>query len=86
VVRAAGQALVFNGRGHSIADWAWALRNLRQDSLTLVKLQGEGLQARSGGYEGEALDAKSREFLAAVRSHTVDAFMAANTNMINRDK
>jgi len=85
VMRAAGQALVFNGRGHSVTDWAWALHNLRQDSLTLVKLQGGGLST-GGKYEGEALDAKSKAFLTSVRTNTVDDFMATNTDMVNRDK
>ena len=38
VLRAAGQSLIFDGRGHSVVDWAFALRNLRSDSMTLIKL------------------------------------------------
>jgi LCP family protein required for cell wall assembly len=85
VLRAAGEALVFNGRGHSIADWGWALRNLREDTIQMVKLEGGGL-GNGSGYEGEALNEKSRAFLRAVTAGTVDQFIVANTDMINKAK
>jgi anionic cell wall polymer biosynthesis LytR-Cps2A-Psr (LCP) family protein len=85
VIRAAGEALVFNGRGHSVADFGWALRGLREDSITMVKLQGGEIMS-GGTYGGEQLDATSRQFLAAVRANTVDDFMVTHTDLINRDK
>jgi polyisoprenyl-teichoic acid--peptidoglycan teichoic acid transferase len=85
VLRAAGEAVIFNGRGHSVADFGWALRNLREDSIMMVKLQGGGLGTGSN-YQGEQLDAQSREFLNAVRTGTVDDFMVANPELLNRAK
>jgi anionic cell wall polymer biosynthesis LytR-Cps2A-Psr (LCP) family protein len=85
VLRAAGEALVFNGRGHSIADWGWALRNLREDSILMVKLKGGGV-GNGRGYQGEQLDEKSRAFLNAVVAGAVDDFMVANPDMINKAK
>ena len=85
VLRAAGQAVVFNGRGHSVADFGWALRNLREDSIMMVKLEGGGVGTGSG-YQGEALNEVSRGFLESVRNGTVDQFMVANPQLVNRAK
>ena len=47
VLRAAGQAVVFNGRGRKITDFGWALRNLREDSIMMVKLRGRRRRHRA---------------------------------------
>jgi anionic cell wall polymer biosynthesis LytR-Cps2A-Psr (LCP) family protein len=85
VLRAAGQSLIFNGRGHSVADWAFGLRNLRSDSLTLIKLPHASIGSGSN-YQGEQLTAPTESFLASVRDGTIDDFMAANPALINKDK
>jgi anionic cell wall polymer biosynthesis LytR-Cps2A-Psr (LCP) family protein len=85
VLRAAGQAVVFNGRGHSVADFGWALRNLREDSIMMVKLEGGGV-GTGRNYQGEALNEVSRGFLDSVRTGTVDQYMVANPQLVNRAK
>ncbi|MFK3984909.1 LCP family protein [Micromonospora sp. NPDC050397] len=85
VLRAAGQSLIFNGRGHSVADWAFALRDLRSDSMTLIKLPHAALGS-SSNYQGEELKAPAEEFFASVQDDSVDAFVAAHPDLINKDK
>jgi anionic cell wall polymer biosynthesis LytR-Cps2A-Psr (LCP) family protein len=85
VIRAAGQSLVFNGRGHSVADFGWALRGLREDSIVMVKLPGGGV-GTGRNYQGEQLQPVAREFLASVRAGTVDDFMLSHPELINREK
>jgi len=86
VIRAAGESLVFNGRGHSIADFAFALKGMRQDSITMIKLPGGGVENSSGKYAGEALQPVAQDFFAALRSETVDAFIASHPELVNREK
>jgi polyisoprenyl-teichoic acid--peptidoglycan teichoic acid transferase len=85
VLRAAGQSLIFNGRGNSVADFAFALRNLRSSSLTLIKLPGEGV-GTGNKYKGERFEPVVTEFFAAFSAGTVDDFLAAHPELINKDK
>lgn len=83
VLRAAGSSLVFNGRGHSVVDFGMALRNIRSDSITTVRLPGGALE-KGGKYQGEQLQPVAREFFDAVRSNQVDAFMTAHPELVNQ--
>ncbi|MDG4823324.1 LCP family protein [Asanoa sp. WMMD1127] len=85
VLRAAGESLVFNGRGHSVAEFGFALKGMRQDSITMIKLKGGGV-SENGKYAGEALDASAQGFFASIRADTADAYIAQHPEMINRDK
>ncbi|GAA4456286.1 LCP family protein [Phytohabitans houttuyneae] len=83
VLRAAGQSLVFNGRGHSVIDYAITLRNIRSSTITMVKLPGEGV-GTGRNYRGEQLVAPSKDFFAAVRNDTVDTFMGSHPELISK--
>lgn len=83
VLRAAGQSLTFNGRGHSVVDYAFTLRNIRSSSITMVKLPGEGV-GTGRNYRGERLLPPAQDFFDAVRTNTVDEFMATHPEMINK--
>lgn len=85
VLRAAGQSLIFSGRGHSVADWAFALRDLRSDSMTLIKLPHAALGS-SSNYQGEQLKDPAPDFFASVQADTLDTFVAAHPELINTDK
>ncbi|WP_329103918.1 LCP family protein [Micromonospora sp. NBC_01699] len=85
VLRAAGQSLIFSGRGHSVADWAFALRDLRADSMTLIKLPHSPVGTASN-YQGEQLKAPAPDFFASVQADTLDTFVAAHPDLINTDK
>ncbi|GIF48668.1 LytR family transcriptional attenuator [Asanoa ferruginea] len=87
VIRAAGEALVFNGRGHSVAEFGFALKGMRQDSITMIKLAGGGVNNSAGKYAGEALkQPDAQDLFTAIRTDKADAFIAAHPEMINRDK
>jgi anionic cell wall polymer biosynthesis LytR-Cps2A-Psr (LCP) family protein len=82
VVQAVGDAMVLDLRGRRIHEFAYALRNLRPEGVTLVGLPGNAVSG-SGGYQGEALAPIQSSYFAAVRSDTVGAFLAANPGLIN---
>lgn len=83
VLRAAGQSVIFSGRGHSVADFGFALRNLRSNSIMTVKLPGGGVFAPGGSYQGERLQPVAQEFFAAVVAGTVDSFMFSHPALLN---
>jgi anionic cell wall polymer biosynthesis LytR-Cps2A-Psr (LCP) family protein len=83
VLRAAGQSLIFDGNGHNVVDWGLALRNIRSENMTLVKLPGHGL-IQNGKYQGEALDPTAGEFFQSVTNGTVASFMLSHPEYINK--
>ncbi|MFG2056985.1 LCP family protein [Micromonospora sp. NPDC048930] len=74
VLRAAGRSLIFNGRGHSVVDFALALKGIRSDSIETIKLPG-GPVTINGAYKGEKLQPAAEDFFAAIRNEQIDAFM-----------
>ncbi|MBM0239280.1 LCP family protein [Micromonospora sp. ATA32] len=84
VLRAAGKSVTFNGRGSSVADYGFALRNLRPESISMVKLQGGALLSSGGQYEGEQLQPVAKEFFASVRDNTVEEFIAGHPELLNK--
>jgi LCP family protein required for cell wall assembly len=82
VLRAAGEALIFNGRGHSVVDFALALRDLRSESIVMVKLPGGSL-IENDDYLGERLEPVAQDFFAALRAGTIDEFMISHPELVN---
>ncbi|MDW5323406.1 LCP family protein [Plantactinospora sp. KLBMP9567] len=85
VLRAAGESLIFNGRGHDLVDFAFALRGLRSDSIQMIKLPGGGV-TQGGSYRGEKFQPIADEFFAAIRAGTVDSFVINNPELLNKAK
>lgn len=85
VLRAAGESLIFNGRGHNVVDFAFALRNLRASSIAMIRLPG-GAVMSGGTYQGERLEPVAEEFFAAVRQGTVDTFVLNHPELLNHEK
>ncbi|HEU4424368.1 MAG TPA: LCP family protein [Pilimelia sp.] len=85
VLRAAGKSLVFNGRGHSVVDFGLALRDLRTDSIVMVKLPGRSI-IDNGRYIGEELADPTPDFLQALRAGQLDSFLLANPQLVNSAK
>lgn len=83
VLRAAGESLIFNGRGHSVVDYGLALRNLRASSITMIKLPGRSI-TNGGDYKGEELLSGAHDFFASVADGSVDAFVVAHPDFINK--
>ena len=74
VAKAAGKALIFDGNGHTVVDWGLALKGLRSDDMTLVKLPGQSI-ITNGKYQGEALGASATDFFASVNDDTIATFL-----------
>jgi LCP family protein required for cell wall assembly len=74
VMRAAGDALIFDGNGHNIVDWGLALRGVGSEDMTLVKLPGKSL-FNGNQYIGEGLDDSSSGFFKAVSNDTIATFL-----------
>ncbi len=83
VLRAAGDALIFDGNGHNVVDWGLAMKNVRPGNMTLIKLPGRSVIV-GGDYRGEALQDSSQQFFASVRDGTVGNFLLANPDFINK--
>ncbi|MFD0520262.1 LCP family protein [Paractinoplanes durhamensis] len=84
VLKAAGDALIFDGNGHGVVDWGFALKNVRSDDMTSIKLPGRSLIV-NGKYQGEALDDSAAEFFRAVSEDRVPTFLFAHPEYINKN-
>ncbi|NMO56015.1 LCP family protein [Actinoplanes sp. TBRC 11911] len=82
VLRAAGKALIFDGKGNGVVEWALALKNIRADNLTSIKLPGGGL-FENGKYQGEQLDPSAEKFFRAVKADELPEFLLNNSEYIN---
>ncbi|MEV8505630.1 LCP family protein [Actinoplanes sp. NPDC051475] len=83
VLRAAGDALIFDGNGHNVVDWGLALRGLRSDDMTLVKLPGNSLfNGRS--YIGEGLDPSAQDFFTSVNDDSIASFLVDNPSFLQK--
>jgi hypothetical protein len=85
VLNALGKTLVFDGRGRKPSEFAYALRNLRPGSVTLVGLPGSG--AYSGGrYIGENLSGVQSSYFSALRADRLDSWVRSHSNLVNADR
>jgi polyisoprenyl-teichoic acid--peptidoglycan teichoic acid transferase len=82
VISALGQTLIYSGRRDAV-EFAYALRNLAPEKLTLVGLPGASVTS-GGGYLGEALQPLGRDFLKAVVANEPAAFLAKHPALINK--
>jgi LCP family protein required for cell wall assembly len=85
VLRAAGKSLIFNGRGNSIAEYGFALRGLRSESIQMIKLPGQSVGSGSS-YKGEKLQATAKPFFASLEDGSVQNFLVAHPDFINKDQ
>jgi polyisoprenyl-teichoic acid--peptidoglycan teichoic acid transferase len=83
VLRAAGESLTFDGQGHTVVEYAFALKNIRSSSVVTLKLPGESV-FNGEDYAGERLKAPAQEYFAAVRRDRVDQFVDAHPELINK--
>lgn len=81
VLRALGDTLVFDGRGHSAIDFAYALRRLSARTITSVNLPGESVF--NGGYQGERLQPVADDFFEAVREQRVSRFLDSHPRLVD---
>jgi polyisoprenyl-teichoic acid--peptidoglycan teichoic acid transferase len=84
VLKAAGDALTFDGNGHTVVDWGFALKGIRSQNMTLIKLPGESMIV-NGKYQGEALDDSAQEFFAALKADRLPDFIFKHPEYINKE-
>ncbi|MFI5890638.1 LCP family protein [Actinoplanes sp. NPDC051513] len=82
VISALGDALVYLG-GRTPLEYAYALRSLRPEAITLVQLPGSGVGS-GGSYLGEQLTAESKGFLQAVAKRQIAPYLAKHPKLINK--
>ncbi|GGJ99307.1 hypothetical protein GCM10010123_31520 [Pilimelia anulata] len=82
ILAAVRDSLTYDGRGHSVVDFAYSLRRVTPARMTLVSLPGDAVGS-GGGYRGEALQPVGRQFLRAVRADAVRPFLARNTGLVH---
>ncbi|MEW2381811.1 LCP family protein [Micromonospora sp. NPDC047707] len=83
VLRAAGQSLVFNGRGHSVVDYGLALKNLRPNNIQMIKLPGGGIM-ENGKYLGERFEPAVQDFFTSLKNEQLDAFLLEHPKFQNK--
>jgi polyisoprenyl-teichoic acid--peptidoglycan teichoic acid transferase len=84
VMDAAGDSLTFAGGGHSIVDWAIAMRNVDPDSMVTIELPGGGVYEGTK-YLGEQLHPSSAGFFDAVSRNQVAEFLVANPTFVRKE-
>lgn len=82
LVASLGDTIVFDGRGRKPSEFAYALRDIKADKVTLVGLPGSGVGSGSG-YLGEALSGIQSSYFAALRQDNLGAFLAANPSLVH---
>ncbi|MGK5742486.1 LCP family protein [Micromonospora sp. URMC 103] len=85
VLRAAGQSLIFSGRGNSVVDFALALKNIRPNTLQMIKLPG-GPVFDGKTYKGEQFQAGVDDFFTALHNEQLDPFLLEHPEFVNKNK
>lgn len=85
VLRAAGQSLIFSGRGNSVVDFGLALKDIRPETIQMIKLPG-GSVVENGKYQGEKFQPAVDDFFAALQKGQLDAFLLEHPDFQNKAK
>ncbi len=85
VLRAAGQSLIFNGRGNSVVDFGLALKNIRPNTIQMIKLPG-GPVFDGKAYKGEQFQAGVSDFFTALHNEQLDPFLLEHPEFQNKTK
>jgi anionic cell wall polymer biosynthesis LytR-Cps2A-Psr (LCP) family protein len=85
VLRAAGESLIFNGRGRSVVDWGLALKGVDTKDIMMIKLPGRS-EIVNGKYRGEKLDTSADDFFTSLNDGTIAQFMMEHPDFINKVK
>lgn len=82
LLQAVGDAMIFDGRGNSPIDFAFALRNLRPGALVMIGLPGAGVGV-GDNYQGEELLPESLELFTALRQGQLDQFILEHPELVD---
>jgi anionic cell wall polymer biosynthesis LytR-Cps2A-Psr (LCP) family protein len=84
VLKAAGDALIFDGNGHDVVDWAFAMKNISSENMTLIKLPGRSL-FNGSDYQGEGLDDSATEFFTSLGNGQIGTFLFQHPEYFNNN-
>ncbi|MEU8155877.1 LCP family protein [Micromonospora sp. NPDC048986] len=85
VLRAAGQSLIFNGRGNSVVDFGLALKDIRPNTIEMIKLPGGGV-FEGQKYLGEQFQDGVPDFFTALHNEQLDPFLLEHPEFVNKTK
>ncbi|SCE95520.1 transcriptional attenuator, LytR family [Micromonospora coriariae] len=85
VLRAAGQSLIFSGRGNSVIDFGLALKNIRPNTIQMIKLPGDGVYDGKK-YKGEQFKPGVSDFFTALHNEQLDPFLLEHPEFQNKTK
>ncbi|MBM0203660.1 LCP family protein [Micromonospora sp. NPDC051227] len=85
VLRAAGQSLIFNGRGNSVVDFGLALKDIRPNTIEMIKLPGGGV-FEGKKYLGEQFQEGVPDFFTALHNEQLDPFLLEHPEFVNKAK
>ncbi|WFF01154.1 LCP family protein [Micromonospora sp. WMMD964] len=85
VLRAAGQSLIFNGRGNSVVDFGLALKDIRPNTIEMIKLPGGGVYDGKR-YLGEQFQEGVSDFFTALHNEQLDPFLLEHPEFVNKSK
>ncbi|RIV32660.1 LCP family protein [Micromonospora radicis] len=83
VLRAAGESLIFSGRGHSVVDFGLALKDIRPGNIQMIKLPGGGV-FDNGNYLGERFEPEVDDFFVALERELLDPFLLEHPKLVNK--
>ena len=66
-----------------MVDWGLALKNIRPDNMTLIKLPGRSV-ITGGQYRARRSTSTAEEFFASVNDGTVATFLLDHPDFINK--
>lgn len=85
VLRAAGQSLIFSGRGNSVVDFGLALKDIRPNTIEMIKLPGGGV-FEGQKYLGEKFQDGVPDFFTALHNEQLDPFLLEHPEFVNKAK
>jgi hypothetical protein len=87
VMNAAGRALTVDTQGIPIETWAYTLRNITDNELTMLKTNGGKVNSVLDPALGacELLTPESRELFEALNADRLDDFVLAHPDFVNAE-
>lgn len=85
LLEAVGKTMTVDTGGIKLEDWAFAMRNVKPDEMATIKMNGGKFNPKTipGVGSAEIISDTSKQLLAALRTDTVDEFIAANPTWVS---
>jgi hypothetical protein len=84
VLDVVGQSMTIDSGGIDLQDWIFAMKGIGGDSLLTVKSNNGTFHESSEQPGAEALDDNTLALLDAVRTNTVETFLASHVDLVSK--